>query len=378
MRSKLFLALLSVFLALPVQAQGPWVSSGDCPPGRWGTQKAPGRVPQAEVPAAAVAASVRVDVRTGQSISCGSGTHLGYGVFLTNRHVGERAGYKATVMFPTGKLYQGSVQGVCGYSDMAVIVCADAAKEPGAKLAEAVPATGTAVYSAGYPASAGRMLSKKRGSMRSSARVEWGTSNLIGMNCSSGDSGSGIFNEQGELVGVLWGGDNGSTTCCTFADTKRYVTEECFRFFPRNQPPPQPIVQAPPAPSVPAPPYMPPADNSAAVLAMLQQMQQDINDLKARKPIPGPAGKDGQDGKPGVPGAQGLPGIQGESGKDGLNGKDGSPGKDGAVGAVGPRGADADPAALSDLQSRVKALEENLKTLSGSVRVPGTPDKPPK
>lgn len=334
-----------------------------------------------------MAASCKVSVRTGRTISGGSGTHLGGGLVVTNRHVGETAGNAATVDFPSGKSYTGSVVAVCRYSDLAAIVVGDAKSEPAVELAAAVPERGQAVWVAGYPASNGRRQHVRHGTMSGGKDVDWGKSNEIRLTSHHGDSGSGILTADGRLCGVLWGGDGDeggtSTLACTWADTSRFCAEDCSRWWPgkllgRADPNrPVPPGNPKPPPSVPvAPPAQP---DLAAVLAALAEVRAQNAALSASiAKIPaGPPGATGPAGKDGTPGVIGAPGAQGPAGPAGKQGPAGEAGPQGPAGPAGPGGAGASPAELAALKARIDALEKMVSGLSGSIRIP-LPQTPPK
>ncbi len=313
---------------------------------------------------------------SGQTISGGSGTHIGNGVVITNRHVGELVGREAKVLFPSGREYRGRVVAVCKFSDLAAISVPEAADQPSIEIALTPPATGSTVYQAGYPASNQRRLHQKTGTMNTSAQVQWGVSNQIRMHCSSGDSGSGIFNEAGQLVGVLWGGDGESTMACTCADTNRFIREECVTWWPGKligRPDPnapkkpvvpgegKPLTPQPPVVVVP-PPYQPPVGQDyAAVLAAIDALGKSVAAIQLK---PGPPGKDGANGRNGLDGKDGLPGspgLSGADGKQGADGKIGPPGIPGPTGPTGPNGKDQS-ADIAALMQRVADLEAQLKT----------------
>lgn len=396
------LSLLVVNGALLGQSCGP----GGCPqPGTPGS-RAPG-VPSAPqrvaAPGRAIAASVKVSVWDGRGISGGSGTHLGHGIFLTNRHVGQRQSNRASVSFANGESFNGWVMLVCSYADLAAIECPPASGQTTVELSDRLPATGESVWKVGYPASAGRRLDTNNGPMRGSLQVEWGRSNEILMHCSSGDSGGGIFNRDGKLCGVLWGGDGQHTTAVTYADTKRFW-EECCRLRGKQPVPPAQPIPAPPTDSGPLPPVVPiaPVQPPVGPVAPMQPTSPDLASILAKldaldrkvASIPagptGPAGKDGI-GIAGPPGPAGrdadtsaieakladinvkldaamqrpmTPGPAGKDGKDGVGiaGPPGAAGKDGLPGPVGqvPQAAiDAIKADLMKQGFQVDILDSN-------------------
>ena len=352
---------LILFLAL---AQTPTVIDSwdmQCPGGRCPIPDQRPRQPPpsspGQMPPLVISASVRVEVYSGPTqrsplveyeqfasgmISGGSGTHLGNGLIITNRHVAGRVGRMATVTFQGGKQYRGEVVLVCQYADLAAIHAKDAAAEPMAALAEAVPPAGTAVYSAGYPGytnrGQGRTLTEKLGRMIGGAHVEWGRSNRIEMRCSSGDSGSGIFDSSGSLVGVLWGGSNGETMACTYADTSRFIKEQCINLWvgggigTARRPAQPPITQPPPTPDI-----------AVSLISRLERLESSLSDIRNRPVIAGPPGKDGAPGPPG---------------KDGLPGASGPP---------------YDPAIVNSLIERISALERQKIVPSPATRVRTVP-----
>ena len=286
-----------------------------CPGGVCPIPQQPGRRPQQpNVPAVAVAASVKVVVHGRGADSGGSGTHLGSGIILTNRHVAGRLECPADVTFASGQQFHGTVIIICGYSDMAAIYAPGAVGQPNVEIASAMVPVGSDVFSAGYPRNAGRRLTQKRGTLKGGARVEWGLSNTLAMHCSAGDSGSGIFNSDGQLVGVLWGGYGGETLCCAYRDTKRFIEEECFRH--GRQP-----GQAPPSPSGPSapPPIIArpnPQPESQALLAKIDALAAAIAAIKMQPGPPGPMGPAGPAGTVGLAGREGPAGPAGPPGKD--------------------------------------------------------------
>lgn len=399
-----FLAIVAMLLAGGVaQAQAPWVidshdlqcPGGRCPiPGQPWSPDQPIQQPGGSVPPLAIAASVRVSVYQsggpgphqpiinaplvevyqsgGRLISGGSGTHLGGGLVLTNRHVAGRTGRAATVAFPSGQQFDGQVVAICSFADLAAIYAPQASSQPRISLASSVPPAGTPVYSAGYPGYTGqggqrpRQLTQKQGTIIGGVRVEWGDSNRLQMRCSSGDSGSGIFDGAGDLVGVLWGGANGETMACTYRDTRRFVEQSCGGWIGigvgggigRRPPIAPPAPAVPPAHPVPAPPSMPPVTGPgpSEIIGSLEQrlakLEAAIDELRVKPVVAGP------------------PGI---AGKAGPAGPAGPAGKDGTQGPPGPAGKDADAAVIQSLLARIAALESQQQRVS--VPVPPAPTR---
>jgi hypothetical protein len=138
-----------------------------------------------------------------------------------------------------------------------------------------------------------------------------------------GDSGSGVFDQYGQLAGVAWGtGSRGARVCSLVSAAKVrdfLYSPTCFRWF-RRQGPQGPVgPQGPPGPPGPAviapvtPVYVAPVIPVAPV----------VTPTPAPIAIPGPPGPPGQDGQPGAPGPPGPPGqaMQGPAGPPGPPGQ---------------------------------------------------------
>lgn len=233
----------------------------------------------------------------------------------------------------------------------------------------------------------------------------------------NGDSGGGVINAHGEVVGVVTHGD-GDTPAATFAgpDGQQWpayqgsliqplelirqflgrVEVQCqpgpgYGFCPQPQPrapgrgptvppiqPTPPAAPAAPAPAAPAPAPSCPCD-IAGIKADLEALARLTAEIKAKAAAPGepgapgPKGDQGEQGPPGPPGDvqaviagvlaymkghpeqfQGPPGEPGKPGRDGKDGTPGAPGKDG----VSP-----EPIGLSqdELHAAIQAaISENL------------------
>ena len=295
---------------------------------------------------------MRVDVSAGQLINGGSGTHLGGGLVITNRHVAERVGLRATLTFPSQKRYVGSVVAVCNYSDLAAIYSEEARNEAAAEIDDSAPAKGDSIWKIGYPANRSRQMDISAGKLLSVTRVDWGKSNTTTARSSNGDSGGGIFNIRGKLIGVLWGGPE--AIACTYADTKKFVEQDCVKWWPgRLGGAPDPSKQMPPAdkplvPPQPVVPVQPPA-------ADISQLKQDILAVIKAEIGKIPAGPRGERGPAGPPGAAGTDGHRGERGPSGAPGKD------------------ADPSEVAALRARIMELERKLADIH--IRIVPNPNK---
>jgi hypothetical protein len=199
----------------------------------------------------------------------------------------------------------------------------------------------------------------------------------------SGDSGGGIFLQNGKLVGVVssyqgkpytdrrgqeqiqW--NHQDCTGATATQIDAFLTQTCFpRLRSRrpgqtpgiaapiaqNQPKMPPSVDLPlPAPGGPPALPVPPAGPAAAnvdlnaVLAKLNAMEAKIDGIQL---TPGPAGPAGVKGDPGPAGPKGITGDQGPVGLQGPKGDQGPQGLPGPAGAM-------DPAALESLRQQLLA-----------------------
>jgi hypothetical protein len=156
-------------------------------------------VPTAEKPPVQLAAACAVWV--GDFGAGGSGTVVaceqGRSLVVTNQHVVN--GYQDVHVDCGGKRYPGKVVSVAQAADLAVVVVE--AELPVAKLAEAEPPRGAKVVQWGCDARGNfRMVTKEgvflgvNGNRFQSTIESW-----------SGDSGCGVFDEQGRLVAVNYG-----------------------------------------------------------------------------------------------------------------------------------------------------------------------------
>lgn len=180
---------------------------------------------------------------------------------------------------------------------------------------------------------------------------------LVGKRAISGDSGGGVFDEQGRLIGVTWGYvGQGQAARSAFTPAiklvnlvaahraKHGMTElsqsvcgpnGCMPpMIQQPQYPQQPIPQAPPATQYQPHPQQPTTHKHEDLKLLIEACRQDIleirNIINNAPPGPqGPQGPPGDNGQPGSPGLQGVPGIQGPPGAPGAPGPVGLAGRDG-------------------------------------------------
>lgn len=101
-------------------------------------------------------------------------------------------------------------------------------------------------------------------------------------------------------------------------------------------------------------------DNLAPVLYAIQQLTEDIEEL--RRYITAEVG----DGAQGPQGPAGPKGDTGDTGAAGADGRDGAPGRDGATGPQGPAGADGADGADGTTPTITDLDGSRLPTRSGS------------
>lgn len=294
-----------------------------------------------------VAASVRIEVPLGHNRSTGgSGTVIACrnerSLVVTCKHVvGKKDAYVR--VHTSGRSHDGVVIAVCANDDIAIVyVVGDL---PSVAVADRAPQRRDRVSQVGYPFGSGpvRRSGEVIGQM---GTAETGAPVIaMSMRVDQGDSGSGVFNDCGELVAVVWGGP--TAACVSHANLVSFLRracpdwESCWRCRPQAP-------QAPRPPSVTAP---------------------------------------------------GTPGLQGPVGPAGPAGSVGPAGPAGSVGPAGPPGRDANigpvmeaveklqarvealaqavakvpnpqaPVDTAALQERIKALEKKLEGMSGSMRI---------
>lgn len=198
------------------------------------------------------------------------------------------------VTFPNGRKHRAQFVDMHREYDLALVVIPGVADLPCTSVAAVTPSRGNRLIHIGYPHSRG-------------PRGQWGVCVEIGFQTrmqarfESGDSGGGIFNEQGQVVGVVSGYfdhqrdiGNGATL-----DQVRSFVATCLPKLRNGQ-----QAKAPPAtqpPTIPAnPPRMDPP--GSPVPGDLSQLKAAIEDLQKLKLQPGPTGPIGPAGPAGPPG----------------------------------------------------------------------------
>ncbi len=182
--------------------------AGAVEPNRESTAKARAALALAEaaVHTGSVAAAGTIDTSPCM-VQCASGHGSGTAIqggppgktwFITNRHV-ARIGIKSVKMVD-GTVYPASVVEISQTHDLAILVVN--AVLPAVEVVADDPPVGTGVRVRGNGVYSGGFDKVRSGTIKSYSGGDL-TANLLG---SPGDSGSGYFNAEGKLVGVLWGG----------------------------------------------------------------------------------------------------------------------------------------------------------------------------
>lgn len=290
-------------------------------------------------------ASVKVFAQTGPNGSGGSGSGVlilvdGSSAWVvTNKHVtnGVSSAANVTVTFTSGQSVRATALSADTIADLCLVQIPSATNMPRpVTMAPKHVGNCTAVWQIGYPRGKGPVTRHGHSlGLGTYSGQAWNLS--LALPCDLGDSGSGIFGPDGQLVGILWGGE-GNTS-------KAVPVEYCWglldRLGLRRRTPTAPPRQGvpPPMPQVPTqPPTQPPTDPFSPIV---------------QAPLPGPAGPKGE------PGPQGPAGV-------------------GLVGPAGPQGPPGPTANVSALQARVEALEAKLQSQGtpGPVRVRIEPRNP--
>jgi len=316
-------------------------SYGQCP---GGVCPVPGlaQPQQATVPAPDIKALSANVVRVGNGTNAGSGVYLGKGYILTAGHIfqdqRERPYVAATVIvFADNTQSRGRLLGTDKTWDLAMIAVTPHSRLTGAKWSTSVPQSNQVAYACGYGGNGlFRAISGRVFAFGRPGEISGGPPDTFMMTGAAreGDSGGPVFNEAGELLGILWGTDGRSISATQVG--------RCYKFACR-------WIRRRPRPSTPQPcqPVKPvPQPTCPISAAEVQDLKQEVQRLRAELAAleleQGPAGQ------------QGPAGPRGPPGKDGLNGKDGMDGND----------ATAD----------VDAIAEQVKRkLAGKIRIKITP-----
>ena len=279
----------------------------------------------------------------------------GVGVMLTARHIYLRhaTSYRAdtVICFPDGRKFLATQATAHAQTnrdpqttDLACLVFRYTGKAPLAvPVATAEPAPGATLWQIGFPAA-----TQGRQDIREGPCVP-GPAGMVKARIliRSGNSGGGLFDNKGRLVGITVTSEDAAQNCQAVATTtcRRFYEQTCLPLVGRRPRPQQPQPVPPPAstapPAAPAtPPAAPPAPDGTAALEKILARLERIEAIKAQPGPPGPAGP------------AGARGPQGEGGPVGPRGPQGQP------------GAPADEARLAALERELAALREQLKSIA--------------
>lgn len=199
-----------------------------------------------EPPPQILKASVRVDVPQGRGVThSGSGTVVAAYVdasgkaacvVLTNKHVCPTGNCPVKVTWPWDTFASDAVWLGCDdRADLAAVACFAPDDLAVCPPADASPSVGEVLHQCGYPRCKGPVV--RRGPVLPSATFQVDVRSVEGSPTLSGDSGSGLFNRRGELVGVNWGGHGQVGSSChavSLHDVRRFlaVRPKLAKLFP--------------------------------------------------------------------------------------------------------------------------------------------------
>ncbi len=161
-------------------------------------------------------AVARIVVPGNGSVSYGSGTLIyaddQYGLVVTNWHVVNEAAGPVSVHFPDGFYSLGKVQSIDHDWDLAAVVIRKPPRAEPVALANRAPRPGEMLTIAGYGSGQYRAVSGPC-TQYVAPGLEFPYEMVeLAASARQGDSGGPIFNDQGELAGVLFGEGNGRTS----------------------------------------------------------------------------------------------------------------------------------------------------------------------
>jgi S1-C subfamily serine protease len=266
-------------------------------------------------------ASYRVEMPQGNMMDCGSGTAIAPDLVITNAHVVDnQAGPNVTLTSVGGEQLEGKVIACYRQRDLAVIKTSQQLNY--VRLLPHGLQEGMQVRFFGFGRHGipllrtGTVVSiNGKSSEQRSAAAPAGSPRSVEMHLATepGDSGGGVFDGSGDLIGLSWGGDGqdsqavpieeftewlpaieehcGASGCCICGSGSGCPTGTC----------PSPSAGAPPSRYYyPPQPTTPPA--STGQLAPIPSPAASVGPA-------GPQGLKGEKGDPGQPGFPGLPGL---------------------------------------------------------------------
>lgn len=236
----------------------------------------------------------------------GSGACIGWdhesgeALIVTAKHVVREAGRPLAVRFPSGEEFRAEVLAEAASDDVALLTIKAASQPP--HTAVGCVAQGVNVWKVGYPGERngeltttyGPVLNRSDYSLFFRARVR------------PGDSGGGVFDQTGRLVGVAIGcakADPSVAVAVDGAAVAQLVEKSCWPKCRRQpgKPTQSSRPELPPLGSQPPPATQPPAgvDYDRVAEKVIEKLRPSLADLKGPKGDPGEPGKNGRDGRNG-------------------------------------------------------------------------------
>ena len=185
-------------------------------------------------------AVVRVVVSEGQTMSLGSGTLVAtrgrHGLIVTNWHVVRDARGPINVIFPDGFRSGASLLGTDEDWDLAALAIWRPNVEP-VRLSQRAPQLDERLSIAGYGSGSYRSASGRCVQYISPGNNHPFEMLELSASARDGDSGGPIFNENGELAGVLFGAARGRTAGSFCGRVARFLDSVSPRFDDLSVPP---------------------------------------------------------------------------------------------------------------------------------------------
>ncbi len=206
-------------------------------------------------------------------------------LILTNEHVVRGCGGKVEIRFLDGRVVPAELLSVSQDCDAACIRIKEG-NLPSIPLAEENPKGGTIIV-AGFGGGENRLrvVSGRFLQYLNDGDFE------IGCGVRSGDSGGPAINEQGHVVGLLWGTTGTETCCVPVGKIRAFLARLRVKLG-------GPLLDGCPDGQSPPPPQEPPTVNPEPLALELRVIALE-EWVAAFKPIPGPPGLPGKDGKDG-------------------------------------------------------------------------------
>ncbi len=161
----------------------------------------------------AQAVTVRIRSLGCDQLGLGSGFVLPGGVVVTNRHVLDLP-LQVTVSTWDGHRLDAQVTGVANDSDLALLELADADGLPTAELRHRPLEDGEVVHAVGYPGGGAVTITEGEVVGRASGELLGEPSDVIRVDADirQGNSGGPLFDEDGQVVGVIFAIETGANT----------------------------------------------------------------------------------------------------------------------------------------------------------------------